>query len=148
MERRVHGLRWLGPIVFVLGIAAVAYGLSQGQGNLSLFLIFPVVTATGIWSAVGIGLILVGFIATFFVLPAVRADVPMSTAQATSETRATTEAREPAPQASRRWGGVVFLGPIPIVFGSDAKVVRWMLVAGLLLFIGLVLLTLFTFWRL
>jgi uncharacterized protein (TIGR00304 family) len=144
MKRSVRALRWLGPVLLVLGIAAVAYGLSQGQGSLSLFLIFPVVTATGIWSAVGVALIFVGFIGTFFVLPTVRGR------GSTTLTPPTNDAitNEPASPTGRRWGGVVFLGPIPLVFGSDAKIARWMLVVGLLLFLGLALLTLFTFWRL
>ncbi len=147
MERIVRGLRWLGPVLFVLGIAAVAYGLSQGQGSLSLFLLFPVVTATGVWSAVGIVLILAGFIATFFLLPPFREGAPMSPEPSMAESHPS-ESTSLAPQRGRRWGGVVFLGPIPIVFGSDAKIARWMLVVGLLLFVGLVLLTLFAFWRL
>lgn len=147
MERFVRGLRWLGPVLFVLGIAAVAYGLSQGQGSLSLFLVFPVVTATGVWSAVGIALILAGFIATFFVLPPVRHDLPMSSEPPMAGARSP-ESTSSTPQPGRRWGGIVFLGPIPIVFGSDAKIARWMLVVGLLLFVGLALLTLYAFWRL
>ncbi len=32
-----------------------------------------------------------------------------------------------------RGGGLVLIGPLPIVFGSDAGVVRWLLAFGLLL---------------
>jgi uncharacterized membrane protein len=36
---------------------------------------------------------------------------------------------------------VVFLGPIPLVFGSDPQMTRWMLILGAILFLALVLLT-------
>jgi uncharacterized protein (TIGR00304 family) len=142
----VRPLRWIGLGLIVLGIGLVAIGLATGQGTLSLFLVFPVVTATGIWSALGIVFIVAGFIAGFFGLSTPDGLPSPAATQPTDST-----AREPASaetSAPRRWGGVIFLGPIPIVFGSSPKVARWMLVVGVLLFVGLVLLTLFAFWRL
>jgi uncharacterized protein (TIGR00304 family) len=38
-------------------------------------------------------------------------------------------------------GGVVFIGPIPIIFGSDKRIARWMIVVGGL--IGFVMLVVF-----
>jgi uncharacterized protein (TIGR00304 family) len=32
-----------------------------------------------------------------------------------------------------RYGGVIMLGPIPIVFGSDARIAKWMMILGLIL---------------
>ena len=37
----------------------------------------------------------------------------------------------PVPPA--RYGGVIMLGPIPIVFGSDARIAKWMMILGLIL---------------
>ena len=115
----------------------MAIGFLQGQAGLSLFLIFPVVTATGGWSALGILLLIAGFLALFLTLPAYEAEaLPAARPPAAGPAGAPTGAT-----SRRRWGGVVFLGPIPVVFGSDAKVARWMLVVGLLLLVGLVVLT-------
>ena len=47
---------------------------------------------------------------------------------------------EGAPPA-RRWGGVLFLGPIPVIFGSDPRMTRTMLLVGVVLFLALVVLT-------
>jgi len=47
---------------------------------------------------------------------------------------------EGAPPA-RRWGGVLFLGPIPVIFGSDPRMTRTMLLIGVVLFLALVVLT-------
>ena len=51
----------------------------------------------------------------------------------------------PEPTRSRRWGGVLFLGPIPLVFGSDPQVTRMMLVLGVILFLALLVLTIALF---
>ncbi len=142
MGADVRPIRLLGPVLIVAGVVALAFGFLQGQAGLSLFLIFPVVTATGGWSALGILLFIAGFFALFLTLPSYVAEAP-----APSEPSAAPPpgASPPVPP-TRRWGGVVFLGPIPVVFGSDAKVARWMLVVGILLFVGLVVLTVISIW--
>lgn len=131
-------LRFAGPALFVAGIAALAYAVLQGGATLSLFLVFPIVTASGAWGFLGILLIVAGFAALF---------LTWSSWGVPSEPPApTTENVQPPRTASapsgRRWGGVVFLGPVPIVFGSDEKVARWMLLAGVGLFVALLVLTL------
>lgn len=143
MVRSVRPFRWLGPILLVLGVLALAYGLIQGQGTLSLVLVFPVITATGGWTALGIVLVLAGFLVSFLAWtvppPAMREGIAEPPAAGSPPA---------APSRSRRWGGVVFLGPLPIVFGSDAKIARWMLLAAVALFAALIVLFLFALWGL
>ncbi len=40
-------------------------------------------------------------------------------------------------------GGVIFIGPLPIVFGSNKRIAKWMVIAAILITIVLVLETLF-----
>lgn len=40
-------------------------------------------------------------------------------------------------------GGVIFIGPIPIVFGSNRRVAKWMFIAAIIITVVLVLETLF-----
>ncbi|PSO06972.1 hypothetical protein B9Q04_13345 [Candidatus Marsarchaeota G2 archaeon BE_D] len=40
-------------------------------------------------------------------------------------------------------GGVIFIGPIPIVFGSNKRIAKWMVIAAILITIALVFETLF-----
>ncbi len=135
--------RILGPVLLVAGVAALAVGFLQGQASLNLFVIFPVITATGGWSALGILLLIAGFFALFLAWPS----MPPVTPPTASEPVAASTPVEPTPAAAtRRWGGVMFLGPVPVVFGSDAKIARWMLVVGILLFVGLVVLTVLSIW--
>src|SRR5438132_13034585 len=58
-----------------------------------------------------------------------------------TDSTGTTELTPQGTPKVRRWGGVVFLGPIPLVFGSDPQMTRWMLILGAILFLALVLLT-------
>jgi uncharacterized membrane protein len=39
-------------------------------------------------------------------------------------------------------GGVILIGPLPIVFGTDRKVVKWLMVLALTLVIALIILNL------
>ncbi len=135
--------RWLGPVLLVAGVAALAVGFLQGQASLNLFVIFPVITATGGWSALGIVLLIAGFFSLFLTWPSVAPAPPPTVGEPLTPS---TPAEPAPPAATRRWGGVVFLGPVPVVFGSDAKVARWMLVVGILLFVGLVVLTVLSIW--
>lgn len=141
MGTDVRPAQLLGPVLIVAGVAALAVGFLQGEANLSLFLIFPIVTATGVWSALGILLLIAGFFALFLTLPSSIPEAPPL-----GEPAQTPSGAAPPSSPRRRWGGVVFLGPIPVVFGSDAKVARWMLVVGVLLFVGLVVLTVISIW--
>lgn len=133
----VRLVRLSGPAVFLVGLVALALGFMENQATLSLFVIFPVVTATGAWSILGIVLMIVGFL-LFFLTGPVPVEFPPS---ATPTSPSSAAPPSSSPPSSRRWGGVVFLGPIPVVFGSDPKITRWMLVVGVALFVALLVLT-------
>ena len=130
-------IRFLGPVLFVAGIVVVVFASARGEANLLIVLVFPVVQATGGLGALGVLLLVAGFVASFFALPfrgGPEVVVP--------PTGPSPPAPPPAATPSRRWGGVVFLGPIPIVFGSDARMTRTMLLLGIVLFLALLALTL------
>lgn len=133
----VRLVRLSGPAVFLVGLVALALGFLENQATLSLFVIFPIVTATGPWSILGIVLMIVGFF-VFFLTGAVPLESPPSTTPPSPSSPAPIPS---SPPPSRRWGGVVFLGPIPVVFGSDPRVTQWMLILGIALFVALLVLT-------
>ncbi len=131
-------IRFVGPGILLTGLVALAVAVARGEASVYLIFIVPAVVGTGPLAFLGILLVFLGFFLTFF-LWAAGAPPP-----AMGPTKDPTEVPGVTPQGTpktRRWGGVVFLGPIPLVFGSDPQMTRWMLILGAILFLALVLLT-------
>jgi len=55
------------------------------------------------------------------------------------------EEKEERKEQKTEYGGVIFIGPIPIVFGSNKKIAKTMLVIGIVIFAILMILTLITY---
>ena len=114
---------------------AVAWAVREGQLELALVLVFPVVYGTGGWALLAIlsmaaaGLAWIG--------------VWMRRAGLAVAQEAGPAGEAPPAERRSRHGGVILLGPIPIAWGSDTKAARWALLAGVAL-LGLLLL----FWLL
>lgn len=120
----------------VLGLALLAYGSARGDVRAGLFLIVPFVYGTGLLPALGTLLLMAAALLWFF------GHTPRSTtrapdvehpAHATHDERATRETRH---------GGIVLLGPIPIVWGSDKRILPWMIALGA----AMLLLAALVFW--
>jgi len=126
----------LGPILLITGLGILALALTRGEATVYLIVIVPVVTGSGPLALLGILLIFVGFFALALFWP-------WSIGTAQRQDGPGPSYAEPGAQApARRWGGVVFLGPLPIVFGSDSRMTRLMLLVGVVLFFALLALTL------
>jgi uncharacterized protein (TIGR00304 family) len=142
MDRVVRLVPFAGPVLFLAGVVSLAVGFLQNEATLSLFVVFPVVTATGGWSMAGILLMIAGFFVFFMTRSASVEPQPLPSARVPLPP---VEGAVPAsPPSPRRWGGVVFLGPVPVVFGSDPKLTKWMLILGALLFLALFVFTVFS----
>lgn len=128
----VNRVRLLGLALLAAGIALIAASLATGQGQLYLLLFIPVYAGTGVLGLVGILAVFIGFFLTS--LGAAFRGIPRPLAPVSVDDRT---ADVPVPQAAvappAKFGGVVMLGPIPIVFGSDARIAKWMMVLGLIL---------------
>lgn len=117
----------------------LAASVAAGESRLFLFLIFPVVDIGGWMGALGAVLLLAGLFASFLsFVPAIPGPVPEPGRPPASE------AASPGP-SGRRFGGVVFVGPIPIVFGSDRGMTVAMLVLGIVLLVLLIAFVVLTF---
>jgi len=133
----VNVVRWLGFGVFALGVALLALAVARGEAVLYLVLIFPVVQATGLLAFGAIAAMFVGMLLFFVAFAMSSPPVPVSPSGIAPPPPEALPA-ETAPPRRTRSGGVVFLGPFPIIFGSDAQVARWMIVAAAVLFVLLV----------
>jgi len=122
--------------MLLAGLVCIGVAVARGEATAFLVLVFPVVTGSGPLILAGILFSFLGFFATFTFWPG----RPIGVA-ASEEFAPATDTTGPAP--TRQWGGVVFLGPFPIVFGSDPRMTRMMLLVGIVLFVALLGLTLF-----
>ncbi len=103
MSGRQRALMGAGIILILSGALLLAWAIAEGQAELSLFLFIPVVHGTGAIMALSVLLIFVGLAVPFLSL-----------------SMGTVRELEGTPQEGGRkdWGGVILLGPIPIIFGS------------------------------
>jgi len=131
MMNKYHGLALL---LLVVAIVVLGYSVSIGEAQVAWFLIFPVFIGQGIFSFFGTILILFAiFIGIYGFMHGgewVLADDEdieefFGTKKRTrpgQRPRSGTgqgQTPEPRPKPKVRGGGVVLIGPIPIIFGSD-----------------------------
>ena len=123
----VKGLGWIALAAFVGGLALLGYSVAVGESQVHLVLVFPVVTGGGALGLAGMALIFLAMFVGFLSF----ARLPTATSPGTMPAETTAAPKTPAPPA--KFGGVVFLGPIPIVFGSSPKISKIMLAVGLVM---------------
>ena len=122
------------------GAALVIVSVAAGETDVSLVVVFPVLSGSGAYFLIGIGMImasiLIGFLAMW---------VGASRATTAGETGAADRRLGGGGSAKSEYGGVILLGPIPIAFGSSSKIAYAMLgvgVALIVILLGLILLAL------
>lgn len=139
----------LGPLMLAAGIALLGWAMSRGEAEVFLAVIIPVISGTGPVFLGGVVLFMLGLPLTFLALSLRQAErmageggPPPGQAPA----QAGSPAGQPGPTGGAEFGGVIFIGPIPIVFGKGRRSSRWMMVGsivfGILLivfFLGLLL---------
>ena len=155
---RLASARVLSLAALVGGVALLVLAAARGEARLYLVLVLPVVTGEGAVFALGTLLMLVGIVAALLswapmmVAPsdgprAPGPAPPQAPEQAPPQApaRAPPQAPPPAPPPSppahagppgeggTRWGGVVFVGPVPIVFGSSPRTTALMLAAAVVM---------------
>lgn len=142
-------IRLLSFALAVAGALLLAWGLPREGGELYFVVVFPVLVLRGPLSALGAFLLFFGvFLGFFSLVRRVPARLfPPAGASATGSVAGPQGVGESSAQGregKRRFGGVLLLGPVPIVFGSGAKVTTAMLILALALTTLLVLVFL---WR-
>jgi len=127
--------RFLPVILLVSGAALLAISVITGGATLSLFIIFPIFTGSAPLFFVSVLLLIAGFFSLpmifaggeeFFLSPHSGSANPQNAERDKSRIRA---------------GGVIFIGPIPILVASDGRTAFYtMLVAVIVLVVLLFLL--------
>lgn len=136
---------WLPVVFFAAGVALILAALAAGTADVSLFILFPVITSTSPLFIVGVLLIVMSFFVGFALimmgeLEAIRhaPDMP-DEIEAEIHGGAVPEAHKVKPD----FAGLVLIGPIPIAFGSNRAIAIFMLVAGVVLVVAFVIAAVF-----
>lgn len=128
----MRALTGAGLAMIALGVAAIAAGVIRGEVSFALLVIIPVIYGSGLWALAGGVLIFLGFAVTFFSMMGTpvwrhygddfsRESYPGQDdySRYPGEPWQRTGAEGTGDQRRKsEFGGVIFLGPIPILFGS------------------------------
>ena len=141
----------LSLLLIFAGIALLFYAVAIGEANASLFLIFPVIYGSGLYSLLAMLLIMIGMILLFFA-PFQSVKENMSGYEEENydnayygnyESYAEPTNLEEHREKKVKYGGVVLIGPIPIVFGSDKNMAKVSILAAILMLIAIFLIFLY-----
>lgn len=130
-------------LLLIAGLASVAYAGLQGNLDVYLLLVIPVVTGTGPWAGLGLLAAFAGLVGLFWTA-ATPAGLDRGPGRPRRERPEPGDEEPPVGEesSSTRGGGVILIGPIPIVWGSDRSTTRWLVAAGVLLTLAAIGLTL------
>lgn len=105
-------------LLIVCGIALLGYSASAGEGSAGVFFIVPYFQGSGLAAFLGM-LCIMGAMISGFLGFAAQMEVPGEGAPRDQEQGQKPPGTKPRPAV--KTGGVVLIGPIPIIFGSDPK---------------------------
>lgn len=116
----MRAIRALAAVLLIAGVALAAAAVATGEADLALLIILPVIYGGGALLALSILLLLGAFVLLFLSFPAEERDREART--------------EGSGRTERRAGGVILIGPIPIIFGSKGALSdRWLILSLIVL---------------
>ena len=122
----------LSLVCFILGIIFFAVGFFTGEAEGGVFIIFPFIAGSGVFPLLGFIFIFIAILLLMFGFT--RNIVPF-------ESDLESDDFPPKKKTTVKGGGVVLIGPIPIVFGSSWKIAVILMVVAIVL----ILVAFFTF---
>ncbi len=129
-------LRRFAYLLLLLGGGLFVYGLLTGEVRFALLLIFPVFYGSGVISGLAFTLIFLGFVLLFlepFLSHKTSFDTKSPPITYSSEKNIPQIYREKEVKTEKKYGGLILIGPIPIVFGSDRDTVLVVVLIALLI---------------
>jgi uncharacterized protein (TIGR00304 family) len=114
-------------LLLICGIALLGYSVSEGESSAGVFVIFPVLMGSGLWAFVGMMCIMGALLFGFMGFGARFAGFgELYPSEPGEQQRLGQNQRGGQPPGQRtgpavKGGGVVLIGPVPIIFGSDIR---------------------------
>ncbi len=132
--------RLVSLAMIALGAALLLWAALQGDLNVYILLIIPILTGTGPAAALGTLLLIAGIFTWILTRFTVGSHPPSSPTTSTHDAPTS-----PPPQEKEsKSAGIILIGPIPIAWGSDRKTLLLVLIAA----IGLILTATLALWLL
>ena len=120
------------PLLFLIfGIAFLVIGYLSGELEAGLIIIFPILIGSGPFAFLGFVFIFLSVVSIFL--------LQYSYLNKSEENYFGINDSNSKAKQSIKGGGVVFIGPIPIVFGSSWKIAIILLIIAMILFLILFL---------
>ena len=122
-------------ILAACGTALLGYSVASGEGSAGVVVFIPVFFGSGLFSFLGVLCIMAALFLAFFgfAAGALRGLEP-------DQSNQPSQGPQPAVKKSIKGGGVVLIGPIPVIFGSDSKTAIILVVLAIVLIISVALL--------
>ena len=117
-----HNYLLLSLLFLLLAIFFIILGVSSGEVEFGVVLIFPFFVGTGLYAAGGIFCLFIAFLLSFFGFSFRFVD-RHSTESDFEDKKTETSVK----------GGVIFIGPLPIVFGSNYKIALVMMIIAIII---------------
>ena len=123
---------FLSFICFIIGIIFFILGFLQGEIKTGIFVVFPFIAGSGVYAFAGFIFIFIALLLFIF---------GFKTGFESDEFKIDKENSQPIKKTSIKGGGVVLIGPIPIIFGSNWKIAVFLMILAIIL----ILVAFFTF---
>ncbi|MBS3777925.1 MAG: DUF131 domain-containing protein [Candidatus Thermoplasmatota archaeon] len=120
-------------ILFILGLVFLGYGIFIGEISFGLAVFIPFIISSGVFGFAGIGCLFLSILSLFFILPRLTWNQYQQDSSLEYEDKSFSEPT--SSEKKTKIGGVIFLGPIPIVFGSNKKITKAMILVSIIILI-------------
>jgi uncharacterized protein (TIGR00304 family) len=151
----VSKIFWVGLVALIAGALLIGLAVRHGDVHAVLILFIPIIYGTSGYLALGALLIFVGFFLTLMgyfepVMVSVES-IGMNSGNAPSQSPGQSTGGQPGAGEGNNqgpsYGGFLFIGPVPIVFGNRAGWFPYIVILALVTVIVFVLFAVFLFVR-
>jgi uncharacterized protein (TIGR00304 family) len=127
--------------IMAVGLALIVYSIYTGGSRFYLLLVVPVVASNDIFGALGIIILIIGFITLMVSISFSSVSTGLGSLADLADDE-DVEIKAVKKRSKVRSGGMILIGPFPIVWGTDKKIGKNMLYVALIITVIMIVLTL------
>lgn len=131
-------IRALSVLALLVGAGILVFAVWTGRAEVGLLVVVPFVVGSGPVTLAGVGLLFVGLTGLFFSLGSRRPTGARRRMAEPMDEDLDPDGGGNGAEGGFEAGGVVMLGPIPIVLGTDRRAALLALLVGVLVLLGVI----------